>query len=41
MDRRMQARAARPEIAAAGGEQQAAGGEQPEEDWGREGRSTN
>jgi len=37
----MRARAARPEIAAAGGEQQAAGGEQPEEDWGREGRSTN
>jgi len=37
----MQARAARPEIAATGGEQQAAGGEQPEEDWGREGRSTN
>jgi len=37
----MRARAAGPEIAAAGGEQQAAGGEQPEEDCGREGRSTN
>jgi len=37
----MRARAAGPEIAAAGGEQQAAGGEQPEEDWGREGWSTN
>jgi len=37
----MRARAAGPEIAAVGGEQQAAGGEQPEEDWGREGRSTN
>jgi len=37
----MRVRAAGPEIAAAGGEQQAAGGEQPEEDWGRECRSTN
>jgi len=37
----MRARAAGPEIAAAGGEQQAAGDEQPEEDWGREDRSTN
>jgi len=37
----MRVRAAGPEIAAAGGEQQAAGGEQPEEDCGREGRSTN